>query len=147
MCIPLTARADEMAKWKANLYSPSGHPASLPRFVYRTAPFEEGGGNDVQSRLCKKFSLYPFGAQELVGVAEHCGYQMAGLTAYPASATEQTIRPEFDIDDGEESKRGRQRSLRLMHYMKRLEDNAPKEQADGKEGGEQPPRQRRRVQE
>ena len=65
---------------------------------------------------------------------EHRGYQMAGLTAYPASATEQTIRPEFDIDDGEESKRGRQRSLRLMHYMKRLEDNAPKEQADGKGG-------------
>ncbi len=60
---------------------------------------------------------------------------MAGLTAYPACATEQIIRPEFDLDDGEESKRGRLRSLRLMHYMKRLEDNAPMTQADSK--GEQ----------
>jgi GNAT superfamily N-acetyltransferase len=63
---------------------------------------------------------------------QHRGYQMAGLTAYPASATEQTVRPEFDLDDGEEGKRGRLRSLRLMHYMKKLEDVAPTAEADSK---------------
>ena len=63
---------------------------------------------------------------------EHRGYKMAGLTAYPAGAIEQTILPEFDIDDGEEPKRGHRKNLRLMHYMKRLEDTTPTAEADTK---------------
>ena len=59
---------------------------------------------------------------------------MAGLTAYPASAAEQTIRPEFNLDDGQESKRGYLKSLRLMHYMKKLEDTTPTTEADSKGG-------------
>ena len=56
---------------------------------------------------------------------------MAGLTAYPASASEQTIRPEFSLDD---EQRGNLKSLRLMHYMKKLENTAPTTEADSKGG-------------
>ena len=76
-------------------------------------------------------------ADDFVLLDYHClavcaGHDGSNRGVDPASATEQTVRPEFDLDDGEEGKRGRLRSLRLMHYMKKLEDVAPTAEADSK---------------
>jgi N-acetylglutamate synthase-like GNAT family acetyltransferase len=64
---------------------------------------------------------------------EHRGYRLAGVTAYPAAAVDQDIRSEYDIDD--EYSNGavaKEKHLRLLHMMRKLEDTAPTADADGK---------------
>ncbi len=92
----------------------------------------------VESNMCKagcvrSLACIPSVRSSLEKWFENRGYTLAGVTAYPAEAADQDIRPDFDTDDsavGPEAPE--KRHLRLLHFMRKLEGSAPSVESEPK---------------